>query len=113
MAFMAGAGDEITLHGRVMLHPSGRAARPRSMPERPGDDLPARERAAILEPARFSRLGLVSGLRTVNARVGAKRLALCVCIADAKAQNRQCNEDHALHRNSPIYCPGEMPGLAA
>jgi hypothetical protein len=52
------------------------------------------------------------GLRAVNARVGAKGLALGVCIADAKAQNRQRNEDHALHQNSPIYRQGEMPGLA-
>jgi hypothetical protein len=56
-------------------------------------------------------LGLILGLRTVNARVSAKRLALGVCIADAKAQNRQRNEDHALHRNSPIYRRGERPGL--
>ena len=54
---------------------------------------------------------LILVLRAVNARVGAKRLSLCVRIADAKAQNRQRNEDHALHRNSPIYRRGEMPKL--
>jgi hypothetical protein len=43
--------------------------------------------------------------------VGAKRLALGVCIADAKTQNGQRNEDHGLHRYSPIYRRGEMPRL--
>jgi hypothetical protein len=38
--------------------------------------------------------------------VGTERPALCVCMADAKAQNSQRNEDHALHRNSPIYRQG-------
>ena len=70
---------------------------------------PVNGRLSLNPPS--SRLGLVLGLRTVNARVGAKRLSLGVCIADAKAQNRQRNEDHALHRNSPIYRQGEMPGL--
>ena len=64
MAFLAGADDEITLNGRFMLYPPGRA---------PAPDAPAcrsdqgktsrRERAAILEPPGFT-VGL--GLRTAN-----------------------------------------------
>jgi hypothetical protein len=109
VAFRAGAGDEITLNGRFMLYPPGRAAAPAC---RSDQGKTAHERTGCLRTRRpVSRLGLVLGLRAVNARVGAKRLALGVCIADAKTQNGQRNEDHGLHRYSPIYRRGEMPRL--
>jgi hypothetical protein len=55
MAFWRVAGDKITLNGRVMLYPPDEPLppTPRGTPERGGHDLPARERTAISEPARF------------------------------------------------------------
>jgi hypothetical protein len=51
---LRGFDATITLNDRIMLYPPGRAAAPDTAgkPERPGHDLPARERTAIFEPAR-------------------------------------------------------------
>ena len=46
-------------------------------------------------------------LRAVDAGVAAERLALGVGVADAEAKDGQSNQDHGLHRGSPIYCQGE------